>query len=206
MIRRWFPVIHSMDNIKSLNNFKAALFLLVLLMLSACESAATPPQIEWQAPEFEISDPAGTVFNFPESLDGPTIILFWATWCPYCKALMPHLQSILDEYPGRVQVLALNFKDDDDPAAYLAERGYDFRLILHSEDVAESWGVKGTPGLFLAGPSGLVVFNHRAIPQDAQDKHSSENEENLKHYQKAARVAPFWAAKLRVAIDGLLDD
>src|SRR3546814_9228256 len=28
----------------------------------------------------------------------PTVVLFWATWCPYCKALMPHLQSMLDEY------------------------------------------------------------------------------------------------------------
>ena len=94
--------------------------------------------------EFEIAEPDGTIFNIPESLEKPTIILFWATWCPYCKALMPHLQSIIDEYPGQVQVLALNFKDDDDPAAYLEQRGYDFRLILHSEEVAQSWGVKGT--------------------------------------------------------------
>ncbi len=140
----------------------------------------------------------------PESLEGPTIILFWATWCPYCKALMPHLQSIVDEYDGRVQVVALNFRDDDDPAAYLAERGYNFRLILHSEEVAKSWGVKGTPGLFLADQSGGVVFSRGAIPKAAYRADPSENYDELKHYQKAARRAPYWAAKLRMAIDQLL--
>jgi hypothetical protein len=33
-------------------------------------------------------------------------VLFWATWCPYCKALMPHVQSNLDEYGKQVRVVA----------------------------------------------------------------------------------------------------
>jgi len=100
--------------------------------------------------------------------------------------------------------VALNFRDDDDPAAYLAERGYDFRLILHSEEVAKSWGVKGTPGLFLADQSGRVVFSRGAIPKAAYHADPTENYDKLKHYQKAARQAPYWAAKLRIAIDQLL--
>jgi thiol-disulfide isomerase/thioredoxin len=169
-----------------------------------CGPAHSAPQIDWQPPGFEISGSAGEVFHYPKSLEGPTIILFWATWCPYCKALMPHLQSIVDEYDGRVQVVALNIRDDDDPAAYLAERGYDFRLILHSEEVAKSWGVKGTPGLFLADQSGRVLFSRGAIPKAAYRADPSENHDQLKHYQKAARRAPYWAAKLRIAIDQLL--
>jgi len=179
------------------------IFLAFALLITA--PAHSAPQIEWQAPAFEIDEPDGSLFKYPASLEGPTIILFWATWCPYCKALMPHLQSILDEFPGQVQVLALNFKDDDDPAAYLARLGYDFRLILHSEEVAKSWGVKGTPGLFLADQSGLVLFNRRAIPKEAFPDDPAENQENLKHFQKAARQAPFWAAQLRIAIDELLN-
>jgi thiol-disulfide isomerase/thioredoxin len=181
----------------------ALLFLAAFILVSS-DSAQSSPQIEWQAPGFEIAEPDGALFKYPDSLGKPTIILFWATWCPYCKSLMPHLQSIIDEYPDQVQVLALNFRDDDDPAAYMEGRGYDFRLILNSEKVAESWGVKGTPGLFLADPTGRVVFSRGAIPAEARRNDPSESLEGLKHYQKAARVAPFWAAQLRIAIDDLL--
>jgi cytochrome c biogenesis protein CcmG/thiol:disulfide interchange protein DsbE len=197
------PVIHCMHMLFSLKFLKPGLLFICLLALSSCEQAGAAHQIDWQAPGFEISDINDVDFSFPEDLEGPTIILFWASWCPYCKALMPHLQSILDEYPGQVQVLALNFKDDDEPAVYMAQRGYDFRLILHSEEVAQSWGVKGTPGLFLADRSGLVVFNHRAILKDVNADSPKADEKGLKHYQKAARAAPLWAARLRVAIDGL---
>jgi len=179
-----------------------AIFLAFALL--SCQSLLGAPQIEWQPPAFEVSQPDGTLFNYPGSLSGPTIILFWATWCPYCKALMPHLQSILDEYPGQVEVVALNFSDEDDPAAYLASLGFDFRLILHSEAIALSWGVKGTPGLFLADQTGLVVFTRGAIPKEAFSKDPAENEDELKHFQKAARRAPVWAAQLRIALDQLL--
>ena len=181
-----------------------ALLALMTMALASCDPAHPTPQFDWQPPGFEITGSEGEDFRYPESLEGPTIILFWATWCPYCKALMPHLQSIVDEYDGRVQVVALNFRDEDDPAAYVAGRGYDFRLILHSEEVAKSWGVKGTPGLFLADQSGRVVFSRGAIPKAAYPTNRSENYDELKHYQKAARRAPYWAAKLRMAVDLLL--
>jgi len=185
---------------------RLALAVLVILTLFVHVPAQASPQIEWKAPGFEIAEPDGTIFQYPGSLENPTIILFWATWCPYCKSLMPHLQSIIDEYRGQVQVLALNFKDDDDPATYISDRGYNFKLILNSEQVAESWGVKGTPGLFLADPTGRVVFSRGAIPAEAYRQDPSEDAGQLKHYQKAARVAPFWAAQLRIAIDQLLEE
>ena len=195
-----------MQKSKHLKTLMPGLLVSMMFWLVSIEAATTSPQMDWTPPDFEISEPDGNIFNYPESLEKPTIILFWATWCPYCKALMPHLQSIIDEYPGQVQVLALNFKDDDDPALYLEERGYDFRLILHSEEVAQSWGVKGTPGLFLANPAGRVLFSRGAIPAEAYRPDSSENDKPLKHYQKAARRAPLWAARLRMAIDQLLSD
>lgn len=161
----------------------------------------TPPV--WQPPELELRDTIGEPFLFPEDLRGPTVILFWATWCPYCKALMPHLQSILDEYGDQVAVLALNIREDGDPAAYLAERGYEFRLFPDSNAAAALWGVKGTPGLFLADGSGRVVFSNFSIPKDAY-RTSPEDAAGMKHYQRAARKAPIWAAHLRQAIDQAL--
>jgi thiol-disulfide isomerase/thioredoxin len=131
-------------------------------------------------------------------------VLFWATWCPYCKALMPHLQSILDEYPGKVQVVALSIRDDGDPSAFLDGYGYDFRLVEHADHAAELWGVNGTPGLFLADASGRVVFDRMRIPPEPDSPTAGGDPETLKHYQKATRNAPLWAARLRRALNSLL--
>lgn len=172
------------------------------LLLSLTDTAAEQqPRIDWRPPAFELADTAGETFRFPDDLDGPAIVLFWATWCPYCKALMPHLQSIVEESDGAIEVLALNFRDDGDPATFLAEYGYDFRLFPASDAVAQSWGVKGTPGLFLVDGAGRAVFSNYAIPEAAFERRYRTQAEGMKHYQKAARRAPVWAAELRKAID-----
>jgi hypothetical protein len=114
------------------------------------------------------------------------------------------LQSILDEFPGQVRVLALNIREDADPAAFLAEYGYDFQLVENADRAAELWGVKGTPGLFLADASGRVVFDRLRIPAEAAAPSAAASPQAMKHYQKAARSAPLWAARLRVALDPLL--
>lgn len=174
-------------------------------VLAACkQEVASKPQMDWQPPAFEAVDSNGNTFRYPEDIKGPTIVLFWATWCPYCKALMPHLQSIVDEYEGEIEVLSLNFREDEDPVAFLEERGFDFRLIAEAEAIAKSWDVKGTPGLFLVDAEGRAVFSNFAIPKDAYPSDPGELAEELKNYQKAARRAPFWAAKLRYAIDRTL--
>lgn len=178
----------------------------LLIPLSAVSrDSAAPPQMDWQPPAFTVTGQAGDTFRYPDDLQRPTVVLFWATWCPYCKALMPHLQSILEEFPGQVDVVALTIREDGDPAAVLAEYGYEFRLVEDADEAAAAWGVKGTPGLFLADAHGRVVFDRMRIPPEADPQHEGSGTD-MKHYQKAARGAPYWAARLRQALDPLLED
>ena len=92
-------------------------------------------------------------------------------------------------------------REDEDPVEFLAERGYDFRLFENSDPVAERWGIRATPGLFLVDDSGLAVFSNYAVPEDAFRTDAADEGRQLKHYQRAARKAPVWAAALRQAID-----
>ena len=176
----------------------------ITAVLPSCQSKDTEPQIQWQPPAWQLTDAEGETFRYPEDLEGATIVLFWASWCPYCKALMPHLQSIISEYGGDIEVLALTIRDDEDPAAFLRERGFDFRLFEQADDVAEKWNVKGTPGLYLVDGTGKAIFSNFAIPDEAYPEDPEALVRQLKHYEKAMRRAPVWAAKLRHAIDKTL--
>ena len=175
--------------------------LMVCAVLASDEE--TSLNFDWQPPAFSAKTIAGNDFNYPADLEGNSIVLFWATWCPFCKALMPHLQSIVDEYNYEIPVIALNFIEDDDPDEFLRRYGFQFLLIPEADQVAESWGIKGTPGLYLVDETGRAVFSLRAIPESAFRKEEIASTEELKRYQKAARRAPIWAAQLRKAIDEL---
>jgi len=178
--------------------------LLALMATSAAASESTEPfNLDWQPPGFTAETAQGETFRYPADLQGPTIMFFWASWCPFCKALMPHLQSIIDESEYAVRVVALNFLEDEDPIAYLDEYGYQFLLIPGAEEIAESWGVKATPGLYLVDRSGRAVFSLRAIPDAAYPPERFADNEELKRYQKAARGAPFWTAHLRKTLGRL---
>lgn len=160
------------------------------------------------APALELPDPQGVERSLGDLAQGrPVIVLFWASWCPYCKALMPHLQSILDEHgTDRVEVVAVNLWEDgpEDWRADFVASGYDFQVLLGGDDLAKAWGVKGTPGLFLIDARGKVVFdrNARAFEPSRRDATLLEGEQGNR--QKAARQAPLWAAELRKTLDKTL--
>jgi thiol-disulfide isomerase/thioredoxin len=180
---------------------------------TSASSNAASINIDWQPPPWTLPAPSGENFRYPDDLQGPTIIFFWATWCPYCKALMPHIQSILDEYRGaepsggkQPEVLAVVFRDDGDPARVLRQHGYEFTLFTEGDAVAEAWNVKGTPGLFLADSQGRIVFSRAAIAQAEYPPMREHQFKQLSNTQKAARVAPYWASRLRRALDELSAD
>lgn len=167
------------------------LLLLFVSSAAACTEGVT-------AQNWTLHTPDGQAIELSKvSNDKPQIILFWATWCPYCKALMPHIQSIQMEYDGEIGVLAVNIKEDGDPVAYLKKGGYDFTLLLEGDDVADQYEIVGTPGVILVDTSQLIRFDLRKIPRPDLDTNGKE----LSHRQAAQRLAPYWAAELRKALD-----
>lgn len=112
-----------------------------------------------------------TVNYYADSQQSVSVILFWATWCPYCRSLMPHLQEVADEYKNRqVRFYALNVWEDGDPQQYFQENGFTFRLLLLADLVTEDYGVKGTPGLFVMDQSHRVLYIRQSGEDDVDVK------------------------------------
>jgi len=89
---------------------------------------------------------------------GVTLVNFWASWCPPCRAEHPTLLALAN---SGVRVAGVNFKDQAKQAeAYLAENGDPFLGLAFDPKgrSAIDWGVTAPPETFVIGNDGTVLF------------------------------------------------
>lgn len=87
-----------------------------------------------------------------------TVVNFWASWCPPCRAEHPRL---LDLQAEGVRIVGVNYKDrQDDAAGYLTEDGSPFIGVAYDPlgRASINWGVTGPPETFIIGGDGTVLY------------------------------------------------
>lgn len=174
-----------------------------LLLASTVLTAHGEPANSGSAPDWTLTAADGSEIVLSEVVDEqPVILFFWATWCPFCKALMPHLQSIRLEYGDQVEILAIQIRDKADAVAFIEEAGYAFTVLSHGDAVADLYDVYATPGVILVDPSMRMRFDLR----DAASQPAPADVDAMSHGRKAAYRAPYWAAEIRKALDIVLQD
>ena len=143
---------------------------ILLALMIALSSCGTEQQSDEQtetrqmklgdaAPGWSGSDLiSGDMLSFPSVLDDkPAVLIFWATWCPYCKAFMPYAGGIQSDYAEHgVQIVTFNAKErgEGDPKAYADSLNYPLIAIADADDIAASYGVKFIPGLMVVDGAG----------------------------------------------------
>jgi cytochrome c biogenesis protein CcmG/thiol:disulfide interchange protein DsbE len=89
-----------------------------------------------------------------------TIVNYWASWCPPCRAEHP---TLIDLAAQGYRVAGINFRDDPDNAlAYLAEETDPFfaQGFDPSGRVSIDWGVAAPPETFIVDGDGTVLFRY----------------------------------------------
>ena len=157
------------------------------------------------APAIELKTRDGTVHTLEAiTAERPAVVVFWASWCPYCKALLPELAKLVAEYgDDRIAVLAINVWEEskDDAHAYIDANAHPFVWLMRGNKTAKTWKVKGTPGLFLVGRGGIVRYDRTARPLKAD---SAATPAPGPAASGAAKSAMRWIAVLREELDAEL--
>ena len=115
---------------------------------------------------------------------------------------MPHLQSIRLEYGDDIKILAINFREDGDPVAFIENAGYDFTILPDGDAVAATYGIHGTPGIIIVDSRQRIRFDLRKLPKP---EIRSGGKPVTSHRKRAAYRAPYWAAEIRKSIDAIKD-
>jgi len=143
---------------------------IIILMLSGCQKEAEQPQLvdsstaqsdQYQGTDWTLKNLAGESITLSDFRGRPTLLVFWATWCPYCKKLLPGIAELNEKYESKgLKVLAVNIKEDWKPEVYWRNFGYKFDTVLEGDEVGKIYGVRGTPTIVFIAPTGKVLGVH----------------------------------------------
>ena len=101
------------------------------------------------------------------------VVEFWATWCPACRASIPHLTELQEKYGDEgLVVLGISIEEPDDVTAFLNEAGakMDYAVAVdRSQKTAYSYMVpfdeNSIPHAFVVDKYGNLVWHgHPADP------------------------------------------
>jgi thiol-disulfide isomerase/thioredoxin/chitodextrinase len=113
-----------------------------------------------QAPDWTLQTPGGESVSLNQLKGSVVVMDFWATWCGPCKAAMPHVQKLHEEFKGKgVKIFGVNtWERDGDPVKYMKDNNYTYGLLLEGDDVATAYKVSGIPTFYVIDRDGKIAY------------------------------------------------
>ncbi|RFU69281.1 TlpA family protein disulfide reductase [Peribacillus saganii] len=115
------------------------------------------------APDFELTLLDGETVKLSD-YKGKTVILnFWATWCPPCKAEMPHMQNFYKKNINRdVTILAVNLTNQDKGEKVIENFVKDYRLTFpipldENGEVGQMYQAITIPTSYIINKDGVIT-------------------------------------------------
>ncbi|MDO9299770.1 MAG: redoxin domain-containing protein [Anaerolineales bacterium] len=128
---------------------------------TASTGKTSAPQAGFAAPDFTLKTPDGEEYTLSELKGSAVLVNLWATWCPPCRAEMPAIEKIYQEYKDQgFIVLAINMTYQDDPFAvvpFAKEFNLTFPILLEETgDVAAAYQLRSLPSSYFINRAGVI--------------------------------------------------
>ena len=113
------------------------------------------------APNFELEDIDGQMFDLKSTRGRWVFLHFWASWCGPCREEMPTIQvlsQIIDE--DKLHFVLVNTAEDEDTIfKFLGIIAPNLTSMMDADgQITEIWKPRGLPTTFLIDPEGKVRY------------------------------------------------
>ena len=112
------------------------------------------------APDFTLPDPSGKKVSIKDFRGKAVFLVFWATWCEFCREEIPAIESLYRDFKGQgLEIVAVNIKDKrDDALAFVKKHKISYPVLMDPEgDVGALYGAFATPTVYLIDRKGTVL-------------------------------------------------
>ncbi|MBS4219374.1 redoxin domain-containing protein [Bacillus sp. FJAT-49711] len=117
-------------------------------------------------PDFELMTLEGDKIRLSDFNGKKVILNFWATWCPPCRAEMPHMENFYKKNAEKlnVEIIAVNLtaaerggNASEKVRKFIEEYGLTFHVPLDEKgEVGDLYRIIPIPTSFLIGTNGVV--------------------------------------------------
>ena len=115
------------------------------------------------APDFTLINLQGEEVTLSE-LQGKKVVLnFWATWCPPCKAEMPHMQDYYEQYAlkDNVEIIGVNLTYSNETVKRVQQFVESYKLTFpivleHTKEVSKQYEILTIPSTFMIDTEGKI--------------------------------------------------
>lgn len=110
---------------------------------------------EGMAPPLDTFTIHGDAAVAPAQDGRPTLVHFWASWCPVCAAEQGNIQAVAEDHT--IITIAMQSGNDESVRAHLEKEGLTFPVVNDPDGaIARKWGVKSVPATFVVDGGGQI--------------------------------------------------
>jgi thiol-disulfide isomerase/thioredoxin len=159
-----------------MNRLRRSLLLAPLALPCATAWAAgdaPPPALGSRVPLADLPLLDGGRFRAAQAEGRVTVLYWWASWCPFCAEMSPHVDALWRRQHARgLQVLGIALDRTAEPArAYLQKKGYAFPSAWAGDDTAKALPpVRKVPTTWVRDRAGKLVLAEQGqlFPEDIE--------------------------------------
>ena len=151
---------------------------LFLVLIIACGQASSPasadkvkagaeskvemaPRIGYRPPNFTLKDLQGKTVEL-ENFRGKVIFInFWATWCVPCRAEMPAIEELYQQFKDKdfvVLAVSEDLAGMSIVAPFVEELKLTFPILLDPDlSIQDRYGIRALPSTFLIDKTGIIT-------------------------------------------------
>lgn len=114
-----------------------------------------------QAPNFTLNDLNGNPVQLSDYRGKKVLLNFWASWCPPCRAEMPHMQQFHEDTMKDTVILGINLasteKSIKNVTSFIEKFGLTFPIVLDEEgDIMQDYAIIAYPTTYFINEQGVI--------------------------------------------------
>ena len=118
------------------------------------------------APDFTLNDLSGKTVQLSDFRGKTVVLVFWASWCPDCRAEIPQLKSMwASSDPAKVKFVSVSFdREYDTFRQFVSEQELPGVQLFDpagkkDSSIGAAYGVQWIPSLYVINPEGKVALS-----------------------------------------------